>query len=69
MDQDKRFSFNCAEYFTGGWWYKACHLAHLTGTSTTTKTSGHKYVIYVNGGERGNSADSFEEAELLLVPK
>jgi len=68
MDQDKHSS-HCAEQNTGGWWYNACMYAHPTGTSTTTKTNSHKYVIYWFGGERGDGRDSFEEAELLLVPK
>ena len=77
MDQDKHIKHNCAERFTGGWWYNSCYDAHPTGTSTTTKTRGYKYVKYYCGGERGTCgdsseegcADSFEEAELLLVPK
>ena len=68
MDQDKNWN-NCAQYHTGGWWYNKCMGAHPTGTSTTTKTSGYKYVTYMYGGERGFGDDSFEEAELLLVPK
>ena len=69
MDQDKSSRDNCAEYWTGGWWYNKCMGAHPTGTSTTTKTKGWNYVMYYYGGERGNGIDSFEEAEFLLVPK
>ena len=69
MDQDKHIKLNCAERFTGGWWYNSCYDAHPTGTSTTTKTSGWEYVTYYYGGERGDGWESFEEAELLLVQK
>ena len=69
MDQDKS-SANCAHMRTGGWWYNSCMYAHPTGTSSTTKTNGWKYVTYRHGGERGrDGADSFAEAELVLVPK
>ena len=68
MDQDN-YSGNCAKRYTGGWWYNSCMAAHPTGRSTTTKTNGFKYVVYWHGGERGESRYSFEEAELLLVPK
>ena len=69
-DQDEGGG-NCARENTGGWWYNACYDAHPTGLSSTTKTSGHKYMYWFDGGERGRglSRDSFEEAELLLVPK
>ena len=30
-DHDKKSDGNCAEEFQGGWWFGACHAAHLTG--------------------------------------
>ena len=71
MDQDKDSSYNCAEQFTGGWWYNraACMFAHPTGKSRPTQASGWEYMMYYFGGERGESDASFEEAEFLLVPK
>jgi len=66
-DQDGA-SGHCAKSHTGGWWYNDCHLAHPTGLSSATKKSGSKYVTYARGGERGNSWDSWSEAEYLLVP-
>ena len=66
-DQD-RGPIHCAKSMTGGWWYKFCANAHPTGPSSATKKSGEKYVTYYNGGERGNSWDSWSEAEYLLVP-
>ena len=66
-DQDGA-GHHCAETHTGGFWYEACMHAHPTGLSSATKKSGGKYVTYYYGGERGNSDDSWSEAEYLLVP-
>jgi len=69
-DQDGASS-NCAESWTGGFWYESCFNAHPTGLSSATKKSGSssaKYVNYWHGGERGDSLDSWSEAEYLLVP-
>ena len=71
MDQDKNSGGNCAQQgmgYSGGWWYKNCMNTHPTGTLSTTKTSGWKYVVYYHGGDRGVGTYSNAEAELLLVP-
>ena len=31
QDNDLSESANCAEYFKGAWWYRACHIANLNG--------------------------------------
>jgi len=67
-DQDGNSRHHCAKRWTGGWWYKYCTHAHPTGLSSATKKNGDKYVYYYRGGERGNSLDSWSEAEYLLVP-
>jgi len=69
-DQDlARGSPSCANKWIGGWWYRNCMHAHPTGLSSATKKNGYKYVYYHYGGERGNDgADSWSEAEYLLVP-
>merc|ERR1719295_1211096 len=36
-DQD-RWGGNCAQSHTGGWWYKDCGYAHLTGLHTKTRS-------------------------------
>ena len=68
-DQDGSSSRHCAQVYTGGWWYKDCLSAHPNGLSSATKKKGDpKYVTYRYGGERGNTWDSWSEAEYLLVP-
>jgi len=60
---------NCAKDRTGGFWYKNCYRAHPTGLSSATKKKdAYNYVTYKHGGERGDSYDSWSEAEYLLVP-
>ena len=67
-DQDGYSGGNCAQEYTGGWWYNLCHRAHPTGLSSDTKKNGNKYVTYKHGGERGTSYDGWSRAEFLLVP-
>jgi len=69
-DQDLDSNRNCAEVRTGGWWYFACGMTHLTGQNTDkrTKIRGYKHIFYYYGGERGNTYDSWAEAEMVLVP-
>jgi len=66
-DQDGT-GWHCAKSDTGGFWYNNCHTAHPTGLSSATKNSGTHFVTYKHGGERGDSYDSWSEAEYLLVP-
>jgi len=67
-DQD-RYSVNCAQEKTGGWWYNHCTSAHLTGMHTETRsTIGYKQIYYNHGGGRGTTVDSWAEAEMLLLP-
>jgi len=60
----------CPGWHTGGWWYNYCHYTHPTGqhSSVRTSKSGSKYINYYHGGGRGDSFDSWAEAEYLLVP-
>ena len=69
-DQDGRSDIHCAERLTGGWWYNNCGFSHHTGQHTKTRTtlSGGEQIYYVYGGERGNTWDSWAEAEMVLVP-
>ena len=68
-DQDKS-PRNCVlQYGKGGWWHKGCGFACLTGQHTETKTQiGRNQISYWQGGKRGNTWDSWKEAEMLLVP-
>jgi len=60
---------NCAKRNTGGWWYNSCTIAHLTGLQTNARSiMDEKQISYYSGGERGDSWDSWSEAEMLLLP-
>ena len=49
--------------------YNVCHNAHPTGHSTAKKKRGNgKYVDYYRGGARGDTFQSWAEAEYLLLP-
>ena len=49
--------------------YNVCHNAHPTGHSTAKKRRGNgKYVDYYRGGARGDTFQSWAEAEYLLLP-
>ena len=69
-DQDGGSWGHCAQQYTGGWWYDFCTSAHLTGLHTERRKdiSGYKQIYYYYGGERGDSWDSWSEAEMLLLP-
>ena len=64
-------SRNCADTYTGGWWYSSnCGLTHLTGqhTKSRRKLRGDKQIVYFHGGKRGSTTtDSWKEAEMMLV--
>jgi len=73
-DRDSRYHwYHCAKRHTGGWWYVGCGLTHLTGQHTKTRATiggglQNKQIFYYHGGERGNTYDSWAEAEMVLVP-
>lgn len=68
-DQDGLRGRNCAELYSGGWWYNFCTAAHLTGQHTRSRVNSLKKIVYFDGGERGiDSYDSWSEAEMLLLP-
>ena len=67
-DQDGSSSQHCAEKWTGGWWHNFCFEAHPTGLSSATRKTGLEYIVYYWAGDRGNTWDSWAEAEYLIVP-
>ena len=69
-DQYRWSDYHCAKRLTGGWWYAWCTNVHITGQHTDRRTtiSGDKQIYYYYGGERGNTRDSWAEAEMVLVP-
>ena len=69
-DQYRWSDYHCAKRLTGGWWYAWCTNVHLTGQHTDRRTtiSGDKQIYYYHGGERGDTKDSWAEAEMMLVP-
>ena len=69
---DKPKKYNCADYHSGGWWYKACTWAHLTGQLTTRreKIGQNKQIFFYNSGDRGDDTlESWKEVQMVLVPK
>ena len=65
-----RSSGNCAQAYGGAWWHKSCTFANPTGLSTSTKTYGHKYIGWYQGGQRGETSwNSWAEALYVLVPR
>jgi len=69
-DQYRWSDYHCAKRLTGGWWYAWCTNVHITGQHTDRRTtiSGDKQIYYYHGGERGDTKDSWAEAEMVLVP-
>ena len=69
-DQYRWSDYHCAKRLTGGWWYAWCTNVHITGQHTDRRTtiSGGKQIYYYHGGERGDTKDSWAEAEMVLVP-
>jgi len=67
-DQDIFERGNCAQVYGGGWWYNNCFSVRLTGQHTETKTYIGRRISYYYGGARGDTYDSWKEAEMLLVP-
>ena len=67
-DNDKS-SGSCAQSLGEGWWYNKCYYAKLTGAVHKTQTTSGNGINYHHGGERGNSWNTWKEAEMLLVPK
>ena len=67
-DQDRHSSVNCAQHYGGAWWHNSCTHSQPTGLSTSTKTSGTKFITWYKGGPRGNGWYSWAEALYVLVP-
>ena len=67
-DNDKNGG-NCAGIYGQGWWYNSCYNAKLTGEVHKTQTTSIRGIRYYHGGDRGESSNTWKEAEMLLVPK
>ena len=39
-DNDIAHSRNCADYYTGAWWYASCHFSNLNGQYLQGATTG-----------------------------
>ena len=55
-----RLEDNCAEIFSGGWWYKNCYHAHPTGFSNAVKTSNNKCIMWNDDGDRGRDVTDWQ---------
>ncbi len=63
QDHDKRDSSNCAQEYKGGFWYKSCFIAKLTGAhGSSNKNEG---ICWHCGGSCGAS-DIQAKAEMMV---
>ena len=45
-DKDSDTStFNCANVYQGGWWYRSCHMANMNGLYMKGKNTSHSVGI------------------------
>ena len=67
-DQDT-WGGNCALKKKGGGWFSSCGEVHLTGllTSSSQRLPDDKQLHWHRGGTRGNTHNSWKEAEMKLV--
>jgi len=70
-DQDTHSQVNCAETKKGGGWWVYCGWTGLTGvhTSSPQRLPDEAQIHWHWGGERGNSYNSWKEAEMRMIPK
>ena len=61
--------YDCAEKKKGGGWFSSCGEVHLTGllTSSSQRLPDDKQLHWHRGGTRGNTINSWKEAEMKLV--
>ena len=61
--------YNCAQNKKGGGWFSSCGEVHLTGllTSSSQRLPDDKQLHWHRGGTRGNTHNSWKEAEMKLV--
>ena len=71
-DNDEHKHTNCANLHGGGWWYKACTWAHLTGMHTRGRRmlGDNSQIYFYHSGERGNNTlESWMVVEMSLLSK
>ncbi|XP_034474208.1 ficolin-1-like [Drosophila innubila] len=64
VDNDRHFSINCAEKFSGGWWYNSCQDSKLTG-----KYADHNVGMGVNWYAFRGAEYSLKRAVMMIRPR
>ena len=45
-DNDPLSGYNCAQYWTGAWWYNECHTSNLNGRYFNTSTINNQGITW-----------------------
>ncbi|XP_043071258.1 techylectin-5B-like [Drosophila grimshawi] len=63
-DNDQKDTFNCAEIYTGGWWYDACYKSHLMG-----KYQDSSLGAGINWYPFATSTGTLKGAQMMIRPR
>jgi ficolin len=66
-DNDQRFGSNCADDWSGGWWFNACVGANLNGNYTTD--AGTENLKRVNWFYWHRDWRSFRSTQMMIKPR
>ena len=60
QDNDQNPGVNCAQYFSGGWWYNSCYFVNPTGVAP-------KYWGFPNFGLAGSGAIQKTRMMMMII--
>ena len=69
QDNDLNGDYNCAERWTGAWWYKACHRSNLNGLYLHNEDLPHAAGKGVTWKPWRGGSFSMKKSEMKLRPK